>query len=257
LLAYLARHRPDTEKLGLYGFDVVDSLTEPTAFPATTLANLDELAPGYEWAGRVRSATVSDPWPFDNESMDVVLSNQVLEHVFDYDHFFHELSRVLRPGGTSIHVLPLRRQLFEFHLSLPFVHRVTDYSIRTWLIERLTSLGLGTYPEFRDEDGMTPARYAQTRSDFIDFATAYPTWRVLVDHAKASKLRISHRFTRYLYVQRVRKAAGRQFLDDYPTAPSPLRDVASFATLPFLATVTMILEKPAVVDSWRRPASES
>lgn len=255
LLAYLHRHWPTPagEALDLRGFDVVDSLTEPTDFPASTLTNLGKLAPHHDWDGRIHATTTTAPWPFDDDSMDVVISNQVLEHVFDYDHFFAELARVLTPGGQSIHVLPLRRVLFEFHLSMPFVHRATDHVTRAWLIERFTRMGWGTYRDFRGEPGMTPRAYAETRSDFIDFGTYYPTWRVLVDHAKANRLRISHRFTRHLYSQWVRRARKHPFADEYPTAPTPLRDIAAFAILPYLATITVVLEKPDVVDSWRRP----
>lgn len=256
LLAYLHRHwraADDVPGLDLHGFDVVDSLTEPTDFPASTLANLDRLAPDHDWDGRIHAATTTTPWPFDDETMDVVISNQVLEHVFDYDHFFTELARVLVPGGVSIHVLPLRRQLFEFHLSMPFVHRVTDHVTRAWLMERLTRMGWGTYGDFSHEPGMTRRAYAETRSDFIDFGTYYPTWRVLVDHAKSHRLRISHRFTRHLYMQWMQRALKRPFLDEYADArPTPLRDVAAFAVLPFLATITVVLEKPVVLDSWRR-----
>lgn len=256
LLAYLVHHwpgGPSGAQIDAAGFDVVDSMTEPTDFPASTLKNLERLVPGYEWESRIKAVTVQDPWPFDDESMDVVVSNQVLEHVFDYDHFFAQLWRVLKPGGTSVHVLPLRRQLFEFHLSMPFVHRVTDHGARAWLIEQLTKVGWGTYRDFEDQPGMSRATYAETRSDFIDFGTYYPTWRVLVDHAKTHRLRIGHRFTRYLYVQRLQRARRQAFLGVYPTTPSPLRDVAAFAVLPYLATITITLDKPAVLDSWRRP----
>lgn len=39
------------------------------------------------------------PWPLADASVDLVVSNSVLEHVENPDHFFSELRRVLRPGG--------------------------------------------------------------------------------------------------------------------------------------------------------------
>lgn len=44
--------------------------------------------------------------PFQNESFDLVLCNQVLEHVFNPDTFLKELNRVLVPGGRIILTVP-------------------------------------------------------------------------------------------------------------------------------------------------------
>jgi len=43
-----------------------------------------------------------DPWPFQNESIDCVVSNQVVEHLSDLDHYFSEASRVLKKGGILV-----------------------------------------------------------------------------------------------------------------------------------------------------------
>lgn len=47
------------------------------------------------------SADIQNTWPLDDQSVDVVTSNQVIEHVTDTDHFVQETFRVLRPGGTA------------------------------------------------------------------------------------------------------------------------------------------------------------
>ena len=39
--------------------------------------------------------------PFDDASMDVVVSTSVLEHAFNVDEVFSEIGRVLRPGGLA------------------------------------------------------------------------------------------------------------------------------------------------------------
>jgi SAM-dependent methyltransferase len=43
--------------------------------------------------------TPGAPWPLADASVDLAVSNSVLEHVDDPDLFFSELRRVLRPGG--------------------------------------------------------------------------------------------------------------------------------------------------------------
>jgi SAM-dependent methyltransferase len=40
--------------------------------------------------------------PFDDDSIDLVVSNQVIEHLADTDSFVSEIRRVLRPGGLAV-----------------------------------------------------------------------------------------------------------------------------------------------------------
>jgi len=40
--------------------------------------------------------------PFENESIDIVFSNQVIEHLYDTDIFISEIYRVLKPGGYAV-----------------------------------------------------------------------------------------------------------------------------------------------------------
>jgi len=45
---------------------------------------------------------LGERWPYDDGSVDVVHSNQVIEHVPYTDHFMAEIRRVLKPGGYAI-----------------------------------------------------------------------------------------------------------------------------------------------------------
>jgi 2-polyprenyl-3-methyl-5-hydroxy-6-metoxy-1,4-benzoquinol methylase len=44
--------------------------------------------------------------PFPDESFDIVFSSNVLEHIAWVDQFQNEISRVLKPGGISVHLVP-------------------------------------------------------------------------------------------------------------------------------------------------------
>lgn len=51
--------------------------------------------------------------PFENESFDVVISTEVLEHVPDPDAYLTEVKRVLKPGGLFFFTVPFLMSLHE------------------------------------------------------------------------------------------------------------------------------------------------
>ncbi|MQC17846.1 MAG: class I SAM-dependent methyltransferase [Chloroflexi bacterium] len=53
--------------------------------------------------------------PLRDESMDVIVLNEVIEHVQDDQATMREISRVLRPGGTCMLYAPNRLYPFETH----------------------------------------------------------------------------------------------------------------------------------------------
>lgn len=50
----------------------------------------------------VKSSNLNDPFPFENESIDVLHANQVIEHLWNLDNFARESYRILRPNGYAI-----------------------------------------------------------------------------------------------------------------------------------------------------------
>jgi SAM-dependent methyltransferase len=77
-------------------------------------------------AGYLREIALS-PYrlPFEDESFDLILSSEVLEHVMDYESFIAENRRVQAPGGMSMHIFPGKWTPIEGHVFVPFasVHR--------------------------------------------------------------------------------------------------------------------------------------
>lgn len=68
--------------------------------------------------------------PFDDCSFDVVLSDQVFEHVMDYPTTLAEIRRVLRPDGVFLHLFPSRYSILEPHVYVPLA---TMVRARWWL----------------------------------------------------------------------------------------------------------------------------
>jgi len=67
--------------------------------------------------------------PFVDESMDIVASRWVLEHLDCPGVFFKEAARVLRPGG---HFALLTTNLWHYFAT---VVRITPYRIQRWLVQ--------------------------------------------------------------------------------------------------------------------------
>jgi SAM-dependent methyltransferase len=85
-----------------------------------------------EAAGRMRIISMQ-PYrlPFDDNSIDVVLSDQVFEHVQNYSEVLAEMKRILKPGGVCLHFFPSRYRLIEGHMHVPFA---TVFRPRWWFM---------------------------------------------------------------------------------------------------------------------------
>jgi SAM-dependent methyltransferase len=78
---------------------------------------------------RLRRCT--DPAAVPDASVDLVVSNSVLEHVTDPDALFADLSRVLTPDGLMVHMVDYRDHFFKYpyqflKFSRPVWHRFLD-----------------------------------------------------------------------------------------------------------------------------------
>ncbi|MFA5951404.1 MAG: class I SAM-dependent methyltransferase [Hyphomicrobium sp.] len=93
---------------------------------------------------RVRTMRPDEPIPFDSGTFDVVVSNQVFEHIRDLAPTIDELARILRQGGTLIALMPTREVLWEDHLKMPLVHLASLGSERQRLLmSTMYRLGFG------------------------------------------------------------------------------------------------------------------
>ena len=53
--------------------------------------------------------------PYPPNHFDFVLSDQVFEHVLDYNEALNELARVAKNGSQSLHIFPSKWKFFEPH----------------------------------------------------------------------------------------------------------------------------------------------
>src|SRR5262249_7206299 len=68
--------------------------------------------------------------PFTDDVFDLVLSDQVFEHVKNYHETLSEIHRVLKPEGMSLHFFPSRYTPIEPHVHVPLATIIRN---RWWL----------------------------------------------------------------------------------------------------------------------------
>lgn len=80
---------------------------------------------GSPGADRLPIGEVAEPFgdyrlPFDDATVDVVVSSEVLEHVANYRDVVRELHRIMKPGAVFVHMFPPRYAILESHTNIPF-----------------------------------------------------------------------------------------------------------------------------------------
>jgi SAM-dependent methyltransferase len=123
--------------------------------------------------------------PFADSSFDIVINNQVMEHVEDLDVALSEIRRVLKPGGAVLSLFPDRSIWREGHCGIPFLHWFPKgNSARIYYATALRACGMGQYK--KDKSLM------QWSSDVCEYLD---------------------RWTHYRSYDEIRAAFGRQFID--------------------------------------------
>ena len=80
------------------------------------------------------------PIPYAEDSFDVVISANVLEHVEDPDAVFREIHRILRPGGVFVFQTPNKRHY------VPMIARLTPHRFHLWVNHRRGVPDRDTFP---------------------------------------------------------------------------------------------------------------
>jgi SAM-dependent methyltransferase len=153
-VAWLCEHGWDA-----YGADIVDDYV---------IAGRGFMAQRALGSDRLR--TIRDEGlPFAPMMFDVVLSDQVLEHVGALDEFAKDIARVTASCGVGLHVFPAKWCPLEPHLKLPLVHWLPKGQVRRTAIRLMLRGGLGAdyFSEFAIDDRV------QIYGDFSDLETFY------------------------------------------------------------------------------------
>jgi SAM-dependent methyltransferase len=91
---------------------------------------------------RLRPMNSDFSYPFDDGMFDVVLSDQVLEHVDDLGSFAAEVARVSARGAGGLHIWDAKWRPVESHLRAPVVHWLPKGPLRRAAVTATLRLGL-------------------------------------------------------------------------------------------------------------------
>lgn len=152
--------------LDAYGCDVASYLAEDLEVPADRFATL-----------------TFDPYvlPYEDNSVDAVVSTSVLEHVQNPEELMREIKRVLKPGGLSMHAMPAKWYLpSEPHIFVPLVSWLWPH-VPGWWLALWAKLGIRN--EF--QKGLSAAEVAELNRKFVKTGISYlstSTWsRISMD----------------------------------------------------------------------------
>lgn len=117
--------------------------------------------------GAVKHFREDEPVPFPDGTFDLIISNQVLEHVSALDIVVAELDRLLADGGRMYHHFPSREVLREGHIGIPLAHRFPPGRARRLYTLALRTAGLGYYK------GESPREWTARKLEWLDAYTHY------------------------------------------------------------------------------------
>ncbi len=111
--------------------------------------------------------------PFPDRHFDVIVNNQVIEHVEDLDIVLAEMRRVLKPGGMVLSLFPDRGVWRENHCGIPFLHWFPKHSRpRVYYAAGLCRIGMGYFKAARK-----PMDWSVNMCHWLDQWTHYRSWR--------------------------------------------------------------------------------
>lgn len=178
---------------------------------------------GWEPERRMLCWQPGEPLPFPDGFFDVLVSDQVLEHVGPLDAVLAEMARLTAPDGQGIHRFPSHRRLHEPHLGMPLVHWLPKNGIRRAAIRLFVALGVhARWPE------LGPCSGAETARRYHAYSVDH-TW-----YRPPRALRAALR--RHGLEARFRGAGGRSRLLYAAARLRPLRPLASRWRLTFHAS---------------------
>jgi len=230
------------KNIDIYGFDVCEHGAKCDLYINKVVAKLEKQIPQYNWSNKISSISDKDKWPYSDNFFDIIISNQVVEHVNDHIFFFHENVRSLRENGLSVHLFPVKNVLIEVHLKVPFVHWITEYELLRRYIKAFVRLGAVRHFSDLKNSQNSVDKLSEIYSDYLINYTNYVDSKELLRIGKMYNLRTSFKYTKNLYIQKIKSLIGMRAHHDYNDGVFFI-DKLLFHFLKYISCVTLVLEK--------------
>lgn len=115
--------------------------------------------------------------PFADKTFDIVVSNQVFEHIDNFHKPLEEIRRVLKDDGIFICIFPSKDVWREGHIGIPLVHWFKKGSkLRFYYVLILRHLGLGNF-----KGGKNSEQWTNDFLVWLDNYTFYKDVKVIKD----------------------------------------------------------------------------
>jgi SAM-dependent methyltransferase len=126
-----------------------------------------------------RLVDMGDPSRLADNSFNVVISNQVLEHVADLQSFVATVARVSTPGALGLHIFPGRWILIEPHIRAPLFHWLPKGPARRLALRAVIAAGVGVdyFSEFQPHERLEIfLRYSEMHTFYRSRSTISATF---------------------------------------------------------------------------------
>lgn len=211
LILFLHKYLPLTNhevNFIMYGYDLLDHGVQREDFAEQSLKNLRANIPEVDWTDRIRFISATEAWPFEDGFFDIVISNQVLEHVWDHHQFFFQQTRVLREKGFATHIFPIKEVMVDGHIFLPAVHKLKSWDAIYRKVKFYSKLGLGLYRKEKHLYRNDVDFFSKVWADKIYHYCNYPSYAQISKAAKDNHLCITSRFTGQFYQRKFFEILG-------------------------------------------------
>jgi SAM-dependent methyltransferase len=245
-----------TEMRGRSAFNVVDAgcgggalikylrVGLPAIFPGVGIEvdgfDVSDFAPqgNSNLASETKTVRSGDPWPYADHSVDVIISNQVLEHLFEPALFFREVARCLKLDGISVHLGPFKNVIWEDHVGVPLAHRITKPAYIRAMAKILPTQGVLKRRALALPGG-EEREFGECAADYIKKYTRYMTHREAMRLTADAGLRASFEYTPRFYVSKVRSMGKRPPVYFYSKMPT--FDNLSYWLARYISSITLVL----------------
>jgi len=241
LIAYLETFIPKFNEglpVKVYGFDVFDSRIQFSDFYDKASQMLSKRFGHINWESRLKIVSSIEPWPFEDESFDIVVSNQVVEHVQDHDYFFSQNRRVLKNKGFSVHLFPVKNYIVEGHVYLPFVHRFNQWNSLYRSIKILSALRMGKWKHISGK--CTLDEFSKNYADLLTYYCNYVSVGDLIRVGKKNGFRTGFNFTGNFYYEKLKEIFKIKHRFLYKKENSHTLSIHIFK---YIQGITLFLEK--------------